>query len=97
MDAERRHAIEVRFLGRMTWLLLGGSMALGFTGLIQGWGRGVFLAAVLATSMALNVPAVRVAQRAAREGAAPHLVQALWLPVVLRAVGTLAVLVMLGR
>lgn len=97
LDPERKHAIEVRFLGRMTWLLLGVSVAIGWGPLVpHGFARGLFLGAVVALALALNVPAVRVVQRAVREGAPRHLVHALWVPIVLRGLATAAVVGLLA-
>lgn len=95
MDPERKHAIEVRFLGRMHWTLLGLAIVVGW-GVPHGTLRGVFLAAVVCIALALNVPAVRVVRRASREGAPKHLVNALWVPLVLRGLATTLVIAMLS-
>ncbi len=94
MDPERKHAIEVRFLGRMTWLLLTAAVlvVLGWGSLVpHGLARGLFLGAVVLLGLALNVPAVRVVRRASREGAPRHLITALWVPLVLRGLAAAAV------
>jgi hypothetical protein len=92
IDPERKHAIEVRFLGRMTWMLLAAAVMVGWGTLVpHGLARGVFLGAVVALVLALNVPALGVVRRAVREGAPKHLVQALWVPLVLRGLATAAV------
>jgi hypothetical protein len=97
LDPERTHAIEVRFLGRMTWMLLGVALMVGWGPLVpHGLARGLFLGAVVALVLALNVPAMRVVQRAAREGAPRHLVQALWVPLVLRGLATAALVGLLA-
>lgn len=96
MDPERKHAIEVRFLGRMHWTLLGVALIVGFA-VPHGLWRGFFLAALVAIGLGLNLPAFRVVQRASREGAPQHLVRALWVPLVLRALAMAAVILMLAR
>lgn len=96
LDPDRRHAIEVRFLGRMHWSLLGVALVLGW-GVPQGWPRGLFLAGLTAVTLAMNVPAYRVLRRATREGVPVRFVRALWVPLVLRALATTAVLTMLAR
>jgi hypothetical protein len=97
MDPERKHAIEVRFLGRMHWTLLGAAMVIGWGPFVpHGLPRAVFLAAVVVIACALNLPAVRVVQRAVREGAPRHLVQALWVPLILRGLATIAVIGLLA-
>lgn len=94
MDPERKHAIEVRFLGRMHWSLLGVAVIVGW-GVPHGYLRAGFLAAVVAVALALNLPALRVVRRASSEGAPRHLVQALWVPLVLRGLATALVVAML--
>jgi hypothetical protein len=97
LDPERKHAIEVRFLGRMTWMLLGVAVIVGWGPLVpHGLARGLFLGGVVALVLALNVPAVRVVRRATREGAPRHLVHALWVPLVLRGLATAAVVGLLA-
>lgn len=90
MDPERKHAIEVRFLGRVTWMLLGAAMIVGWT-VPQGALRGAFVVVLAVVVAALNVPALRVVRRAVREGAPRQLTNALWLPLVLRGLATAAV------
>ncbi len=94
IDPERKHAIEVRFLGRMHWSLLGVALILGW-GVPHGYLRAAFLAAIVAIALALNLPALRVVRRASREAAPEHLVRALWVPLVLRGVATAFVVAML--
>lgn len=96
IDPERKHAIEVRFLGRMHWSMLGVALIVGW-GVPHGSWRAVFLAVVVAIAIGLNVPALRVVQRASREAAPPHLVRALWVPLVLRSLATMLVVGMLAR
>ena len=83
-------AIEVRFLGRVTWMLLGAAMIVGWT-VPEGALRGAFVVVLAVAVGALNVPALRVVRRAAREGAPRQLTNALWLPLVLRGLATAAV------
>ena len=90
MDPERKHAIEVRFLGRVTWMLLGVALIVGWTVPHGAW-RAAFVVALAAAVVALNVPALKVVRRASREGAPRHLTNALWLPLVLRGLATAAV------
>lgn len=96
MDPERKHAIEVRFLGRLHWMALGVVLIVGW-GVPTGAPRVLFLGALTAGALAINVPAWRVVRRASREGAPAHLVRALWVPLVLRGLATAAVLSMLAR
>ncbi|MFO0712847.1 MAG: hypothetical protein U0353_23540 [Sandaracinus sp.] len=96
IDPERKHAIEVRFLGRMHWSLLGVALIVGW-GVPHGWPRALFLAGLAALAIGLNVPAYRVIQRAVREAAPAHLVRALWVPLVLRALAAAGVIAMLAQ
>ena len=96
IDPERRHAIEVRFLGRMHWSMLGVALIVGW-GVPPGSWRAVFLALLVAVAIGLNVPALRVVQRASREAAPRHLVRAIWVPLILRGLATMLVMGMLAR
>jgi hypothetical protein len=51
---------------------------------------------LVATVIGLNLPALRVVQRASREGAPAHLVRALWVPILLRSLATTLVVGMLA-
>jgi uncharacterized membrane protein len=95
LDPERKHAIEVRFLGRMHWSVLGVALIVGW-GVPPGAGRAAFLMLLVATVIGLNLPALRVVQRASREGAPAHLVRALWVPILLRSLATTLVVGMLA-
>ena len=92
MDPDRKHAIEVRFYGRMTWFVLAAGVALSTVfAFPPGVPRMVFLGSIIGMNAALNVPAWRILRRASREGVARPLVRALWAPLVLRSVATLTV------
>ena len=92
MDPDRKHAIEVRFYGRMTWFVLAGSVALStVVAFPAGLPKMIFLGTIVGVNAALSFPAWKVLRRASREGVAQRLVTALWMPLILRSVATLSV------
>jgi hypothetical protein len=80
----------------MHWSMLGVALIVGWSVPHGSW-RAAFLALIVALAIGLNVPALRVVQRATREGAPPLLVRALWVPLVLRGLATALVLGVLAR
>lgn len=98
VDPDRKHAIEVRFYGRMTWFVLAAAVALttvvAFPPIIP---KMIFLGSIICVNAALNVPAWKIVQRATREGVAQRLVMALWMPLILRAIATFSVVAFLAN
>lgn len=82
----------------MTWFVLAGSVALStvfaFPPVVP---KMIFLGSIIGVNAALNVPAWKIVQRASKEGVAPRLVQALWMPLILRAIATFSVVAFLAN
>jgi hypothetical protein len=71
IDPERAAAIQTRFLGRLSWMLLGAVVILGWGPLREAAiARAVALTFATMVFVGLNVPTVRVVARARREAVA---------------------------
>lgn len=98
VDPDRKHAIEVRFYGRMTWFVLAAAVALSTVVAFPPiFPRMIFLGSIIGVNAVLNVPAWKIVQRATREGVAQRLVTALWMPLILRAIATFSVVAFLAN
>lgn len=97
IDPERAHAIQVRFLGRLSWWAIGAAFLTKFGGLLATRTLTTMAGALLIVAfVALNLPAYRVIQRASREGATRAQLQLLSMSLGLRVLGLIVALAVLS-
>lgn len=93
---ERAHARTVRMMARMTWPVIATAVVLVLgPAQITGVGKAVLLAAMLSAVAGLNLPSLRVIQRARVEGAAERHVSVLGFALGLRLLAALIVALLL--